>query len=365
MHLRPTPVLLSAAMLAAVLISCSVTFTDDVKYSCTQDSDCGGDGFVCAKAPSRAVCCKPSGPEVCDKVDNDCDGFVDNTGKLETCNGQDDDCNGAVDDGFDLRTNSNHCVECNHACPGTQYCKASMCTIRLEANCFDNFDDDGNGLTDCEDPSCDGRACGTSCVCDQDKGRTEDRCDDNKSNDGLLDGGGDQLIDCFDPDCTGKSCRDGCTCAPDAGQVETNCMDGQDNDLDNKADCLDPDCVNEFCTPPSLYYRCTAMQTCRCNGGVQISEVGSVLCRDGIDNDCDGEIDCDEASCIGQSCSPDAGAVACECSGTGKKETGCANLTDDDGDQLIDCADTDCGQGTACATADGGMGMCTTAKTCE
>lgn len=366
MHLRVTRLVLLCAAMLALLISCSVTFTDAVKYACTNDADCGGDNFTCAKNPNRGgVCCKPTGLEVCDKVDNDCDGFLDNTGKQETCNGEDDDCNGRVDDGFDLSTNGSHCGQCNRACAASEFCKEGACKRRTESNCFDNFDDDMNGQTDCEDESCDGRSCGTSCVC-ANRVRAEDRCDDNLDNDKLADGGGDGLTDCADPDCVGKACRMGCACVADGGQQERDCTDGDDNDRDTLIDCLDPDCVGRFCTPPDIYFQCTANQLCRCNGGVQISEVGSVFCRDGVDNDCDGQIDCAEASCLGQSCSADGGVVTCECSGTGKKEISCANLRDDDGDQQIDCADTDCAQGTACEKSDGGgSGLCSGARACE
>ncbi len=348
----------TAAFVLGALVSCTVTFTDDVKYSCKLDADCGGDGFVCAVGPNPSVCCKPTGEELCDKVDNDCDTIVDNTGKQETCNGLDDDCNGRVDDGYDLTSNVNHCGACNHACLVSETCKRGTCVVRPESSCFDNFDDDQNGKTDCADPSCDQRSCGAACICSN-LTKAEDLCSDGVDNEG------DGKTDCLDTDCLGKTCREGgCTCTADGGQIETDCADGKDNDMDGQGDCLDPDCVDQFCTLPDIYYRCTAAKQCKCNGGVQIAEVGSVFCRDAVDNDCDGEIDCDEATCSGQSCSVDGG-TGCECFMGKKAEKSCANLADDDGDTLVDCADTDCLQGAICAAPDGGVGACSAAKACE
>ncbi|MFO0594718.1 MAG: hypothetical protein U0228_05425 [Myxococcaceae bacterium] len=349
------------AFVVGLGLSCTVNFTDDVHYACKKNEDCGGDGFVCAFGPTKAVCCKPTGTEVCDKKDNDCDGLTDNTGKAETCNGEDDDCNGVIDDGFDLQTNANHCGMCNHACERNENCRSGSCTVKVEAQCNDNFDDDGNGKTDCEDSTCDNRACGlgiAGCTCKNLK-KAEVICNDNKDNDG------DGVIDCVDSDCNGLTCLNGgCTCRPDGGTLESDCTDGVDNDQDGVKDCLDLDCVNQFCTPPDIYFTCTNDQKCKCNGGVQIAEVGSVLCRDNVDNDCDGQIDCVEASCTGQSCSPDGGA-GCECNLGGKKETGCANLIDDDGDTKVDCADSDCVMGTTCGKVDGGAGSCTATGTCD
>jgi hypothetical protein len=348
---RPLVLLLVAAALG-LAISCRVTFTDELRYSCASTADCGGDTFVC----TAGVCCKPTGTEVCDTVDNDCDGQVDNTGQREVCNELDDDCDGQVDEGFDLRADVANCGACGQVCAANEYC-FDRCLQRVEAQCFDGVDDDLNGKTDCEDPACDGRNCGAACVCDQLR-RAEDLCSDGSDNDD------DVLVDCADPDCVGKACAAGCACTADAGLSEIDCTDGTDNDLDNKVDCLDPDCVGRFCTPPQIFFSCTAQQACKCNGGVQIAEVGPTLCADAVDNDCNGITDCGEVTCDGQPCSADGG-VGCSCAQRAKKETDCGNLADDDGDGQVDCADSDCGVGVSCTKTGGGSGSCTASKTCE
>ena len=335
--------------------TCSVNLGDDLKYTCAADGDCGGGGYKCAVSPTQGVCCLPTGQDnQCDKKDNDCDGFVDNTGKSEVCNGLDDDCNGKVDETFDLKADPNHCGACGTICKIQEPCIKGVCVPRTEIECADGNDNDDNGKIDCLDPSCELRLCGAACLCIGLK-KTEALCNDGVDNDG------DGTKDCLDSDCFDKECRIGCTCVADGGQGETGCTDGVDNDGDALIDCLDPDCVGRYCTPPQLYFSCTPSLQCKCNGSVQIAEVGSVRCRDGIDNDCNGVTDCGELTCGGQSCAPDAG-LTCECAGGAKKEKDCLNRLDDDGDLLIDCADTDCALGTPC-NADGGT--CRAAKTCE
>lgn len=86
------------------------------------------------------------------------------------------------------------------------------------------------------------------------------------------------------------------------------CDNGIDDDCDGIVDCEDPDCsldptCTEDCTP---------------------DEVG--LCMDFEDNDCDGLIDCDDPDC----------RICMD------RETSCSNSFDDDCDGLVDCQDPDC-----------------------
>lgn len=347
--------LLSLAVGAVLgFATCQVSLGDDLIYTCAGDGDCGGSGYKCAINATRGICCKPSGEDnQCDKVDNDCDGLVDNTGRSEACNGLDDDCNGRVDENFDLKSDPNNCGACKTICKLQEPCIQGLCVPRREIECFDGVDNDDNGKTDCDDPSCEKRQCGAACLCDGLK-KTETLCSDAADNDG------DLQKDCADTDCFGKECRIGCTCVADGGQSETGCTDGVDNDADALIDCLDPDCVGRFCTPPQLYFSCTPTFQCKCNGSVQIAEVGSVRCRDGVDNDCNGIIDCGELTCDLQSCSVDGGS-GCACGMLKKQEKNCSNGVDDDGDMVNDCADPDC-LGVSCNQD---AGTCNAAKACQ
>jgi hypothetical protein len=80
-------------------------------------------------------------------------------------------------------------------------------------DCRGGWDDDCDGLLDCADPDCAGRA-----PCEAD----EATCDDDLDNDG------DGRRDCADLDCLDV--------------VAERCDNGRDDDCDGRVDCADPDC---------------------------------------------------------------------------------------------------------------------------
>lgn len=160
-------------------------------------------------------------------------------------------------------------------------------TGQSETYCYDGEDNDEDGLADCADDDCSGRAlCGAE--------TSDERCADELDNDA------DGDVDCADGDC---AALEACT-----GPVEQVCDDGQDDDGDGATDGFDSDCLEGD---------------------------GGLACADGLDNDADAEVDCADPGCAGI---VGASGFACESS-----ETTCNDGQDNDGDGSADCADLGCG----------------------
>ncbi len=156
-----------------------------------------------------------------------------------------------------------------------------------ELTCDDGFDNDLDGLVDCEDSDCFGLgACTVETVC----------------GDGL-DNDADGDFDCGDVDCAGiEPCGD--------ENTEARCGDGIDNDNDGDTDCEDADC--------------DGLGSCGPENSV-------AFCADGIDNDNDGMTDCFDTDCNGVgACGPE------------NTEAFCNDGLDNDADGLTDCYDPDC-----------------------
>ncbi|TNE44738.1 MAG: VWA domain-containing protein [Deltaproteobacteria bacterium] len=245
----------------------------------------------------------------------------------ELCDGLDNDCNGSIDDGLSR--------ECQTACgKGIETCvngSYANCTApKPQPEICDGKDNDCNGKIDDNNCSCkdgEARSCyngpqgtenvgecraGTQrCVqgkwetaCSQEQQPQKEVCGDNKDNncDGKTDEGCSTCKDgetrpCPTPCSKGRqTCQGGkwgeCS---DKSPIPFEICDGKDNDCDGKTDeNLIRSCKTQC---GDGVERCVNGQWTECLGRKPSSEV-----CDGIDNDCDGKTD-DGAQC--------AGGVAC------------------------------------------------------
>jgi hypothetical protein len=213
-------------------------------------------------------------------------------GGVEICDGIDNDCNGIVDDGFDLTSDVNNCGGCNRQCAfpfALASCENSKC---VQGDCLPNFYD--------RDPTVPG--CETECI--KTNGGVE-ICDglDNDC-DGIVD---DNLaaptLTCLSkgvcagtvPTCQAQNgwvCNYPTTYEP-VEDAKFGC-DGLDNDCNGVID--DPFLIGKTCTVGSGPCAGTGSWVCdnsmpgdhRCAGTMKTPQ--PEVC-DGIDNDCDGVVD--------------------------------------------------------------------------
>ena len=401
---------------------------DHLDNDCDGQTDCEAascNGDICRTESGavgecgEGVCnCTTSTEDCTDGFDNDCDDLVDcddddclgvvcdattglvcSSGAASTCtecphgeatesncgDGIDNDCDGDLDCADD---------DCENETCGADgmVCAAKACTCTgggSETACGDGLDNDCDGVVDCADSDCGsttlgqyGLACNAfgkkcdwlgECLCPPFGALTETSCSDGSDNDC------DGKVDCLDEDCRpggvaaalpcnakGLICADTpgptgdlCATCPSGLTVETACTDVMDNDCDGQVDCADSDCLGQTCGANG--YTCSAAHTCSCGGGVS-TEVGK--CGDGVDNDCDGQVDCLDSDCKGKAVGQYGGNCdtpttfakvcdwlgACVCKSGALAETLCGNAKDDDCDGLVDCQDDDCRPGGVTAS---------------
>ncbi len=117
--------------------------------------------------------------------------------------------------------------------------------------------------------------------------------------------------------------------------MEVLCRDRVDGDGDGLVDCDDPDCAELrdcrelSCTDEADHDRdgLTDCEDPECIGTLACPELD---CADGLDDEGDGLADCADPRCAGTEACPIAAEVEC------------ADELDDDEDGLVDCADPDC-----------------------
>ena len=295
--------------------------------------DADGDSSGCAEDCDDTDAVRfPGSPEVCDGVDNDCDGAVDEAfpdfdgDGLADCVDPDDD-----DDGSD---DPDDCDDADDAVfPGAgESCDAvdSDC----DGSLVDEFDDfDGDGSPDCVDPDDDDDGSPDADDCDDtDAARfpgNAEACDDLDSDcDGSLvdefdDFDGDGVPDCVDPDDDG---------------------DGSDGDVD--CDDLDPDRYPAALDQPDdgIDQDCNGADTITCfedvdgdgyGASVTVLELLDADCSDdpgqsGVDSDCD-----DLSAAIHPGATEFCDGVDGDCSGVPSFDS--AMEADADGDGVRTC----------------------------
>ena len=297
--------------------------------------------------------------EICDGLDNDCDGAADTfsevcysgdpatlgrnrpchpglrscelgvlsacvgevTPQVELCNRQDEDCDGSPDDDFDLAGNAAHCGSCDIVCGVGEQCCGGLCApVDTPQNCG---------------------GCGVSC---------------GRSADGCVDLGEGAICACG----AGPACPGGLRC------IGGECLCGSDDDCGTEALCCDGRCEPTAAGPggqcarcgdggcdPALAQTCTG-RTCRC-GANAACQADITLCgqRNGqgdfVCQGCRSNGHCGPTErCCQDVCTPTNSDFQCEACGTAcdprRADTCAAVQAGADHDFQCVCGDT----GDAC-----------------
>ncbi len=230
-------------------------FIDDADPDCSGCTDVDGDGYSPDGGACGLVDCDDSNPdihpnasEVCNSLDDDCDGLIDEGFSDDEC---DYVCN---HDGFAWTGNGG-----NLSCCGDDSGEDDPLEWPAELSCSDGHDNDCDGLTDDDDPDCvtctDADGDGFNLTA---PGCGPGDCDDTNSS---INPASAELCNGVDDDCDGLVDEDFdqdndsySTCGGDCVDSDPNinpgaveiCDNGVDDDCDGLVDVFDPDCAG-FC----------------------------------------------------------------------------------------------------------------------
>ena len=295
--------------------------------------------------------------EAADGADADCGAC---SPRVEDCgNGADEDCDGLADCadadcGSDPRCSG--CPEFSVFDPSSWFC------VPVPETCGNGIDDDGDALADCADSDC---AADPSCaVCTGtsycDPGCPEYHlCACDPSADGCR-------LDC--PVGYAPAFRDGVySCYPLPPEI---CNNGIDDDGDGYPDCQD----SADCASSPTCQRCTGTNVCDSSCpeyNLCVCDPSSPSCGGG----CTGSFcECNPSapSCTGGSCGNGScvGGETCE---TCEEDCGkcppppelCGNGIDDDEDGRVDCQDTECSSTCECTNTCGVTTTCNDQTACN
>ena len=271
---------------------------------CMTDAD--EDGYGDTSAPAGGVAgtdcdddassVNPGADEVCDGIDNDCDTFADDldpegaTDATTWYHDNDSDTFGDTNDSLttctqptDYITDDSDCDDDDAAInpSATEVCDG------VDNDCDNDIDDDDSSVTGQStffvDADLDGFAGSTTvdaCIQPADTYLTDDDCDDSSN---VVFPGATEICDGLDNDCDTDV---------DEGVGGNTFFADTDNDTFG-----DPSNTIDSCTQPAGY---VADNTDCDDNAVAVNPNASEVC-DGIDNDCDNDIDDDDSSVTGQS----------------------------------------------------------------